>query len=471
MDNLFKNLDRKRLSLSLGPKRAWRVMDGSTSDPTHPPSRQQAAVGGSKTSSKVTHAPSAKLWKQVNVHRTLKPLLGPPSVVPMVPLVRCLGAGSCPAVSLAPKDHLTRLCNSVRPASSQVQGHPPHSSEGNRCPCLVRGITVLLAKDVMELVFQFFSPYIIVPKKSGGLRPILGLRILNWAFHKPPFKILMQNRIFGCIRPQVRSAAFDLKDPYFHVSILPRHRPFLRFAFEGQAYQYKVLPFGLSLSPHVFTKVAESGLVPLREQGVRILNYLDDWLILAQSQDQLCEHRDLVLSHLSQLGLRVNWEKSKVCRRRGSLFLVWSLDSVNQTARLMQERAQSVLNCLNTFKIRTAAPLKHFQRLLGHMVAAAAVTPLGLLHMRPLQHWLHGRVQRWAGQSGTLRVQVTPACRQTFTPWSDLSFLWAGVPLEQVSRHAVVYTDASAKGWGPRSTGLQCRGFRRVPNCTGTSTA
>ncbi len=235
----------------------------------------------------------------------------------MVPLVRCLGAG-CSPFTLAPKDHLTRLCDSVRPASSQIQGHPPHSSEGSRCPYLVRGITVLLAKDVMEPVPPadmkegFFSLYIIVPKKSGGLRPILGLRILNWAFHKPPFKMLMQNLIFGCIRPQVWSAASDLKDPYFHVSILPRHRPFLRFAFEGRAYQYKVLPFGLSLSPRVFTKVAEAALVPLREQGVRILNYLDDWLILVQSQDQLCEHRDLVLSDLSQLGLRVNWEKSKL---------------------------------------------------------------------------------------------------------------------------------------------------------------
>ncbi len=92
------------------------------------------------------------------------------------------------------------------------------------------------------------------------------------------------------------------------------------------------------------------------------------------------------------------------------------------------------------------------------MAAAAAVTPLGLLHMRPLQHWLHGRVPRWAWQSGTLRVQVTPACRQTFTPWSDLSFLRAGVPLEQVSRHAVVYTDASAKGWGATFNGLAVSG-------------
>ncbi len=112
---------------------------------------------------------------------------------------------------------------------------------------------------------------------------------------------------------------------------------------------------------------------------------------------------------------------------------------------------------------RTAAPLKQFQRLLGHMVAAAAVTPLGLLHMRPLQHWLHGRVPRWAWQSGTLRVQVTPSCRQTFTPWSDLSFLRAGVPLEQVSRHAVVYTDASAKGWGATFSGLAVSGVWTGP--------
>ncbi|KAI2645082.1 ORF V: Enzymatic polyprotein [Labeo rohita] len=60
--------------------------------------------------------------------------------------------------------------------------------------------------------------------------------------------------------------------------------PFLQFAFEGRAYQYKVLLFRLSLSPRVFTKVAEAAIVPLRECGVRILNYLNDWLILAQSR-------------------------------------------------------------------------------------------------------------------------------------------------------------------------------------------
>ncbi len=345
------------------------------------------------------------------------------SVVLLVPLVRCLGARELPirlAGSCGPSDSAMRFSS---PGVLQSSGASNSQQWRQLMPMSCERITVLLAKDVMKPVppadmkAGFFSPYIIVPKKSGGLQPILGLRILNWAFHKPPFKMLTQNCIFRCIRPRDRSAVVDLKDQYFHVLIFPHHRSVLRFAFEGRVYKYKVLTFGLSLSPCVFTKVAEAALVPLREQGVRILNYFDDWLILAQSQDQLCEHKDLVLSHFSQLVLRVNWEKSKLSPMQRISFLGMELDSVNQTVRLMQERAQSVLNCLNTFKSRTAVPLKQFQRLLGHMAAAAAVTPLGLLHTRPLQHWLHGRVLRWAWQSGTLWVQVTPACRQTFAPW------------------------------------------------------
>ncbi len=40
------------------------------------------------------------------------------------------------SVSVAPTGHQTRLCDSVRPASPQVQGHPLHFSQGRRCSCL-----------------------------------------------------------------------------------------------------------------------------------------------------------------------------------------------------------------------------------------------------------------------------------------------------------------------------------------------
>ncbi|KAI2644466.1 PTB-containing, cubilin and LRP1-interacting protein [Labeo rohita] len=90
-----------------------------------------------------------------------------------------------------------------------------------------------------------------------------------------------------------------------------------------------------------------------------------------------------------------------------------------------------------------AFPLKYFQRLLGHMAVAAAITPLGLLHVRPLQCWLHDRIPRRAWHCDTFRVGVTPECCLLFRPWSDPAFLWAGVPLGQISSDIVVNTDAS----------------------------
>ncbi len=94
-------------------------------------------------------------------------------------------------------------------------------------PVLCEEIAVLLAKDAIEPVPPAemrqgcYSPYFIVPKKGGGLRPILDLRVLNRALHKLPFKMLTHRRMIKCIQPQDWFAAIDLKDAYFHVSILP----------------------------------------------------------------------------------------------------------------------------------------------------------------------------------------------------------------------------------------------------------
>ncbi len=75
-------------------------------------------------------------------------------------------------------------------------------------PVLREEIAVLLAKDAIEPVPPaemrqgFYSPYFIVPKKGGGLRPILDLRVLNRALHKLPFKMLTHRCMIKCIQPQ-----------------------------------------------------------------------------------------------------------------------------------------------------------------------------------------------------------------------------------------------------------------------------
>ncbi|MCI4395880.1 hypothetical protein PGIGA_G00197280 [Pangasianodon gigas] len=177
-------------------------------------------------------------------------------------------------------------------------------------------VNTLLRKEAIEVVpphdreSGFYSRYFIVPKKGGGLRPILDLRHLNRSVARLKFKILTIKQVVSQISSEDWFVMIDLKDAYFHISILPQHRKFLRFAFGGEAYQYRVLPFGLAISPCTITKCVDAALAPMRLQSIRILNYIDDWLILARSEQVAVRNRDVVLAHMKELGLRLNAEKS-----------------------------------------------------------------------------------------------------------------------------------------------------------------
>ncbi len=448
-------------------------MDESTSDHTHPPSRQQAAVGGSRASSKATHAPSAKLWKQVNVHRTLRPLHGPPRARSLhstsLPYCGYVGGPDGPACTVSgcrelpsrlagswgPSDSAMRFSSpGVLPSSgastSQQWRQPmPMTCERNLCPTGEGRDGTGPSSRYEGRVFQ---PLLHCAQEKRWVTTNLGSAHLDahaeprLRMHPSPSSVCsidLKTCTSMCRSFRTTGHSCGLRSKDEHISTGPALRavpiaPCLHESSGGSPCSLERTGRAHSQLPR---RLAHTGSVSgsvMRTQG-------------------------LVLSHLSQLGLWVNWEKSKLLPTQRISFLGMEF-GFGQSDSAPHAGTRSVgVELLEYIQEQDAAPLKRFQRLLGHMAAAAAVTPLGLLHMRPLQHWLHGRVPRWAWQSGTLRVQVTPACRQTFTPWSDLSFLRAGVSLEQVSRHAVVYTDASAKGWGATFNGHAVSGVWTGP--------
>lgn len=50
---------------------------------------------------------------------------------------------------------------------------------------------------------------------------------------------------------------------------------------------FTVLPFGLSLTGYIFTKVVRSLVAHLRKDGIKVTVYLDDGLGLADSEKGL----------------------------------------------------------------------------------------------------------------------------------------------------------------------------------------
>ncbi len=251
-------------------------------------------------------------------------------------------------VSMGPADCRKGVSNSVRFSTTALQRCDSHtggpragSGYGTRGESPIKEGGHRGGPSSREGI-RVYSRYFIVPKKDGGLRPIIDLRQLNHSVSQLKFKMLTLRQVVSQIRSEDWFVTIDLKDAYFHVSIRPCHRKFLRFAFGGKAYQYRVLPFGLALSPRTFTKVVDAVLAPLRLQGIRILNYIDDWLILAQSEMEAARHRDVVLAHMEQLWLRLNAKKSVLSpvQRTTYLGVVWN--STTMQARMSPARIESI---------------------------------------------------------------------------------------------------------------------------------
>ena len=84
------------------------------------------------------------------------------------------------------------------------------------------------------------------------------------------------------------------------------------------------LCFSLSTAPQVFTRVMAPVLAILHRLGVRILRYLDDWLVLAPSILEALRARDIVLNLCQDLGIIINYDKSHLSPSRLPPTWSWS---------------------------------------------------------------------------------------------------------------------------------------------------
>lgn len=119
-----------------------------------------------------------------------------------------------------------------------------------------------------------------------------------------------------------------------------------------------------------------------------MLNYVDDWLILAQSEQIVVRHQDFVLANMKELGLRLNAKKRVLSPAKRTTFLDMVWDSTLMQACLSPARIDLILTAVNKIKLGQSLTVKQFPRLLGLMAVASNVIQFALLYVRPLQWWL-----------------------------------------------------------------------------------
>ena len=341
-------------------------------------------------------------------------------------------------------------------------GSPPSSGvrvttlRGDSQSVLMEEVEGLLEKCAIELVPPgqekdgFYSTYFVVPKKDGGIRPILNLKLFNQWLVAETFKMETLSSILIASRRGTWIVSIDLKDAYFHVPILRAHWKYLRFSLQGRCYQYRVTPFGLSAAPRLFTRVVSTLVGWLRSRGVQLHAYLDDILIVGWSPQETVQALRTTIQVFTEAGFTINLKKSDLTPSQDMVYIGGRFRTDLGMVFLPEDRLQALVRAVSSFaRVGCYHPARLWLQILGLMAACISVVQNARLHMRPVQ-W-HLKTHWNAKDPLTKKVMVTSESLTALRWWMDPANLSRGKPFQDPPPELVVTTDASTEGWGGHS--------------------
>ena len=299
---------------------------------------------------------------------------------------------------------------------------------------LLDALYQLTNKNAVELVANknslgFYNRLFLVPKPNNRWRPILDLSTLNTFLNTESFKMETPETIRTSLQIGEWVTSIDFKDAYFHIPIHSQSRKYMRFHIQGQSYQFKALPFGLSTAPMEFTVVAKEVKLMALQKGIRIHQYLDDWLVRATSQTCL-QHTQTLVALCRELGWLVNEEKSELDPKQVFNFVGYQFN-------------------LKEGKVRQVCLVRQFMSLIGLLTATEKQVHLGRLHMRPIPWHLKNN---WRVPESLEKVIPVPRLLHPHLKW------W----LEE-SNALQIFTDPLKEGWGAHLNERTARGTWSVP--------
>ena len=165
--------------------------------------------------------------------------------------------------------------------------------------------------------------------------------------------------ILPYLNPGDWTVSIDLLDAYHHVPIAAASRELLGFTFNGSVYRLKALPFGLKPAPRLFTRLVGCVAVFLRQRGLWIFCYLDDWLMVATPPPPpplLRQHLALLLQTVQALGFIINWDKSELTPTQCPNFPRGDYRYPRQLARPSQRRIATIVAAARLLRGRRQAP-------------------------------------------------------------------------------------------------------------------
>ncbi|KAK0425660.1 hypothetical protein QR680_009307 [Steinernema hermaphroditum] len=185
-----------------------------------------------------------------------------------------------------------------------------------------RQIPYPMKEKVMEMVQQYLrqgiirrshspwaSPLVLVRKKDGSIRMCVDYRKLNAVTVKDAYPTPHIYNLLSSFHNRRVFTTFDLHSGYWQIRMEADSIEKTAFSSPCGLYEFTVMPFGLTNAVATFQRFIGSLFHDVLNRFVFV--YIDDILVASESWEEHVEHLRLVLTRISEAGLRL---KAKKCR-------------------------------------------------------------------------------------------------------------------------------------------------------------
>ena len=311
-------------------------------------------------------------------------------------------------------------------------------------------IKKLLDKQVLEIVEseegEFISTIFLLPKKNGSFRMILNLKEFNEHVEYYHFKMETFEKALKMISGGSFLASIDIKDAYYCVAVHEDYRKYLRFLWRGQLLQFTCVPNGLSCAPRKYTKMMKPVYALLRTKGHSISGFIDDSLIVADSETELQQSVDDTLSIFESLGLVINREKSVLSPNTRLKYLGYEIDTIKMLVTLPQDKVSTVVHQVHELLHTNKDTIRNVAKVIGSLIACFPAVEYGPLHYRVLEKEKINALKLNKGDYDSLMI-VSAEMQRELTWWKN-NLHTQFRRIVKPNPNLILTTDASLDGWG-----------------------